>query len=133
MCVGGGRVRMLATSDTTSRQTCQNVNSKRRLQRIQNVQEGKRHQKNRDIKFLSFQIYQHLSAFVFVPSVSYSREGIFKLLSLGVDSKELIPPAYVDLCQYDNPIPTRFLAPIECTKIPALTFVLYRQKLLAGK
>jgi hypothetical protein len=29
----------------TSRQTWQNVNSKRRMQRIQNVQEGKRHQK----------------------------------------------------------------------------------------
>jgi hypothetical protein len=37
----------------TSRQTRQNINSKRRLQRIQNVQEGKR----------------HLAAFVFVPSV----------------------------------------------------------------
>jgi hypothetical protein len=35
---------MLATSDTTSRQTLQNVNSKRRLQRIQYLQEGKRHQ-----------------------------------------------------------------------------------------
>jgi hypothetical protein len=41
----------------TSRQTWQNVNSKRRLQRIQNVQEGKRHHKKR-----------HLAAFVFVPS-----------------------------------------------------------------
>jgi hypothetical protein len=29
----------------TGRQTWQNVNRKRRLQRIQNVQEGKRHQK----------------------------------------------------------------------------------------
>jgi hypothetical protein len=29
----------------TGRQTWQNVNSKRRLQRIQNAQEGKRHQK----------------------------------------------------------------------------------------
>jgi hypothetical protein len=42
----------------TSRQTWQNVNSKRRLQRIQNVQEGKRLQKKR-----------HLAVFVFVPSV----------------------------------------------------------------
>jgi hypothetical protein len=42
----------------TGRQTWQNVNSKRRLQRIQNVQEGKIHQKNR-----------HLAAFVFVSSV----------------------------------------------------------------
>jgi hypothetical protein len=43
----------------TSRQTCQNVNSKRRLQRIQNVQEGKRHHDKK----------RHLAAFVFVPSV----------------------------------------------------------------
>jgi hypothetical protein len=43
----------------TNRQTWQNVNSKRRLQRIQNFQEGKRHQKK-----------THLAAFVFVPSVS---------------------------------------------------------------
>jgi hypothetical protein len=42
----------------TGRQTWQNVNSKRRLQRIQNAQEVKRHQKKR-----------HLAAFVFVPSV----------------------------------------------------------------
>jgi hypothetical protein len=42
---GGGSLRMLATSDTTSRQTWQNVNSKRRLKIIQNVQQGKRHQK----------------------------------------------------------------------------------------
>jgi hypothetical protein len=42
----------------TGRQTWQNVNSKRRLQRIQNVQEGKKHQKKR-----------HLAAFVIVPSV----------------------------------------------------------------
>jgi hypothetical protein len=44
----------------TSRQTWQNVNSKRRLQRIQNVQEGKRHQKEEK---------EDLAAFVFVPSV----------------------------------------------------------------
>jgi hypothetical protein len=42
----------------TGRQTWQNVNSKRRLQRIQNVQEVERRQKKR-----------HLVAFVFVPSV----------------------------------------------------------------
>jgi hypothetical protein len=39
----------------TSRQTWQNVSSKGRLQRIHNVQEGKRHQKKR-----------HVAAFVFV-------------------------------------------------------------------
>jgi hypothetical protein len=42
----------------TSRQTWQNVQSKIRLQIIQNVQEGKRHQKK-----------THLAAFFFVPSV----------------------------------------------------------------
>jgi hypothetical protein len=42
----------------TSRQTWHNVNSKNRLQRIPNVQEGKRHQKKR-----------HLAAFVFIPSL----------------------------------------------------------------
>jgi hypothetical protein len=39
-----------------------------------------------------------------------------------MDSKESIPQAYV-VCSlvdlYDNPIPTRFLAPIDCSKIPA--------------
>jgi hypothetical protein len=43
------------------------------LHNIPNGQEGKRHKKKRDIKFLTFQIcvvtYQHLTAFVFVPSV----------------------------------------------------------------
>jgi hypothetical protein len=47
----------ISAISVTGRQTWQNVNSKRRLQRIQNVQEGKRHQKKR-----------HLAAFVFVPS-----------------------------------------------------------------
>jgi hypothetical protein len=42
----------------TRRQTWKNVNSKRRQQRIQIVQEGKRHQKKR-----------HLAASVFVSSV----------------------------------------------------------------
>jgi hypothetical protein len=42
----------------TDRQTWQNVNSKRRLQRIQNVQEGKTIRKKR-----------LLAAFVIVPSV----------------------------------------------------------------
>jgi hypothetical protein len=38
----------------TGRQTWQNVNSKRRLQRIQNSQEGKRHQKKETSGCLSF-------------------------------------------------------------------------------
>jgi hypothetical protein len=47
------------------------------------------------------------------------RASIFKRLwSPGIDSKGSIPPAYV-AGRY-NPIPTRFLAPIDCLKIPAL-------------
>ncbi len=51
-----------------------------------------------------------------------TRAGIFKpLRSPGIDSKESIPPAYVVWrVRYDNPIPTRFLVPIDCFKIPAL-------------
>ncbi len=50
---------------------------------------------------------------------------IFKLLrSPETDSKELIPPAYeawqADSCWYNTTIPTRFLAPIDFLKIPAL-------------
>jgi hypothetical protein len=36
-----------------------------------------------------------------------------------MDSKESIPPASL-AGQYVNPIPTRFLAPVYCYKIPAL-------------
>jgi hypothetical protein len=44
---------------------------------------------------------------------------MFKLvMSPGIDSKESIPSAYV-AGRYDNPIPTRFLAPTECLKITA--------------
>ncbi len=45
----------------TGRQTWQNVNSKKRLQKTQNVQEGKSNQKKETSIFLA--------AFVFVPSV----------------------------------------------------------------
>jgi hypothetical protein len=48
----------MSAASLTSRQIWHSVNSKRRLQRIKNLQEGKRHQKKR-----------HLDAFVFVPSV----------------------------------------------------------------
>jgi hypothetical protein len=53
-----------------------------------------------------------------------SRDGIFKhfLRSPGIDSKESIPPSYVPSSLagwYDNPTPSRFLAPIDCSKIPA--------------
>jgi hypothetical protein len=48
-------------------------------------------------------------------------EGIFKLLWIpGIDSGNLRSLAGL----YNNPIPTRFLAPIDCSKIPALD-VLY--------
>ncbi len=49
--------------------------------------------------------------------------GIFKLLrSPGIDSKEIDSASLCSLAgQYVNPIPTRFLAPINCLKIPALS------------
>jgi hypothetical protein len=42
-----------------------------------------------------------------------------------MDSKESIPTACVCSLadRYDNPIPTRFFAPIDCLKIPALIFL----------
>jgi hypothetical protein len=50
---------LIFAASLTGRQTWQNENSKKRLQRIQNGQEGKRHQKKET----------YLAAFVFVPSV----------------------------------------------------------------
>ncbi len=49
-----------------------------------------------------------------------SRARIFKLLrSPKIDPKELISAMLCSQAgQYDNPIPTRFLAPIDCLKIP---------------
>ncbi len=42
------------------------------------------------------------------------------LSSLRIDSKEPIPSGCNSLVgRYDNPIPTWFLAPIDCLKIPA--------------
>jgi hypothetical protein len=57
-----------------------------------------------------------------VVSTKSTRARICKTLrSLGIYSKELIPPAYVAWRPgTTNPIPTRFLAPIDCSKIPAL-------------
>ncbi len=51
-----------------------------------------------------------------------SWDGIFKLLrNLGIDSKESIPPTYVAWRAGATTLfPTRFLAPIDCSKIPAL-------------
>jgi hypothetical protein len=47
-------------------------------------------------------------------------EAVFlKLLwSPGIDSKELIPPAYALAGLYNNPIPAWFLAPLDCSKAP---------------
>ena len=50
------------------------------------------------------------------PANTLHRDGIFKLLrSRGID--------YASFCgqegRYDNPFPTRFLAPLECSTIPA--------------
>jgi hypothetical protein len=39
----------ISADSLTGLQTWENVNSKRRLQRIRTVQEGKKHQKKRDI------------------------------------------------------------------------------------
>jgi hypothetical protein len=49
-------------------------------------------------------------------------EAVFlKLLwSPGIDSKEMIPPAYALAGLYNNPILARFLAPLDCSKVPAL-------------
>jgi hypothetical protein len=48
-------------------------------------------------------------------------EAVFlKLLwSPGINSKELIPPAYAPGGLYNNPIPTRFLVPLDCSKVPS--------------
>ncbi len=48
------------------------------------------------------------------------RARIFKLLRSPIDSKESISASLRSLAgRYDNPIPTRFLSPIDCLKIPA--------------
>jgi hypothetical protein len=49
-------------------------------------------------------------------------EAIFlKLLwSPGIDSKELIPPAYALAGLCNIPIQARFLVPLDCFKVPAL-------------
>jgi hypothetical protein len=50
--------------------------------------------------------------------------GIFKpLWSPGIDAKASIPPAYAWRGRYDNPIPTRCLAPIDFLKIPAPEYI----------
>jgi hypothetical protein len=49
-------------------------------------------------------------------ALNTTRDGILKLLtSPGIDSASICSLSGRD----DNPIPTRFLAPIDCSKIPA--------------
>ncbi len=50
-----------------------------------------------------------------------ARSRTFKLLRrLGIDLRNgFRQPMYSLACRYDNPIPTRFLAPLDCSKIPA--------------
>jgi hypothetical protein len=48
-------------------------------------------------------------------NVSWARIGKH-LRSPGIDSKELIPPANALAGLYNNPIPARFLAPLDCSK-----------------
>jgi hypothetical protein len=56
-----------------------------------------------------------------VHNVEGYRDGIFKhVKSPGIDSKEIDAAGLCSLAgRYDNPILTRFLAPIDCLKIPA--------------
>ncbi len=55
---------------------------------------------------------------VFLPA--RQRRYFRTLRSPGIDSKEWISPAYeAHARRYDNPIPNRFLAPTDCSKIPA--------------
>ncbi len=51
----------------------------------------------------------------------------------GIDSKESIPARLFSLeGRYANPIPTRFLAPVDCSKIPALVVLLIAGSGIAG-
>jgi hypothetical protein len=54
-----------------------------------------------------------------IPLAIVAWARIFKRLrSPGIDSKELIPPAYALAGLYNNPLPARFLAPLDCSKAP---------------
>ncbi len=58
-----------------------------------------------------------------MPNSQQSRARIFELLrSLGIDTNKSIPPDYICslAVRYDNPLPSWFLAPIDCSKIPVL-------------
>ncbi len=61
------------------------------------------------------------------PLLSDSRDGIFTLLRSpeSIQRNQFLRQAVFSLGgRYDNPIPTRFLAPIDCLKIPAPVYLL---------
>jgi hypothetical protein len=49
------------------------------------------------------------------PTVNGNANTAKRLRGQGIDSASLSG-------RYDNPVPTRFLAPIDCSKIPSLDF-----------
>jgi hypothetical protein len=51
--------------------------------------------------------------------ITYRARICKHLRSPGIDSEKSIPQPSSLASQYDNPIPTKFLAPIDCLKIPA--------------
>jgi hypothetical protein len=63
-------------------------------------------------------------------SATKGRDGFFKTFKeprnrfQGIDSASLCSPAG----RYDNPIPTRFLASIDCSKIPAQVAACHREE-----
>ncbi len=68
-----------------------------------------------------------------IQSIPFRARICKRLRSPGIDSKE---KSSVSLCslagRYDNLIPTRFLAPIDLPKIPALYYVLYMSSRILG-
>jgi hypothetical protein len=46
-------------------------------------------------------------------------EAVLSFMEPRNRSKELIPPAHALAGMYNNPIPARFLAPLDCSKVPA--------------
>ncbi len=57
---------------------------------------------------------------LFLNRVRYWARIFKRLGSPGIDSNETIPQDCSPAGRYDNPFHTRFLAPIDCIKIPAL-------------
>jgi hypothetical protein len=57
---------------------------------------------------------------------AFQRRYFILLRSPDIDSKESISPAYVAReGWYENPLPTRFIDPIDCCKIPAQDFYMF--------